>query len=284
MDIYENEHGMNRRDTMELPEIIQEEEAYDERYGEKREKRTKKRNRKLKRKKRLLPTILILIMLIVAGVIFVNSSYFNMDKISVKGNEYYTDEQIIEISKMKMKTNLFKIGKSDVEKRLIADPYIRDAEVTRKLPSTVVISVKERKEVAAVKFNKQYYIIDESGCVLAVADKKPKITRIIKLTVEEGTIGEALKVKENSMYSRTLEMLKKAADSTLRFRYISVRENYIKAYVYKNLYVRGVPEDIEECIKSGKLEAVLYDLTEKGIKSGMVRIGEEQYCVYSPEN
>ena len=57
----------------------------------------------------------------------------------------------------------------------------------------------------------------------------------------------------------------------------------LRAYIYNHLIVRGTAANISECISSGKLEAVLYDLYERGIKNGMISVGDDQYCVFSPK-
>lgn len=285
MGIYEKDPACGRRDTIEFEAFEAgyetEESAPEDRS---RDKRIRRRNRKKRMRKRLLPTLLILIAVAAGCFAFAKSAYFNVDSITVANNEYYTDEQIIKLSKVKKKVNIFSVKRSAVEKLLIADPYIKNAEVSYKLPGTVKIKVVERVERAAVRYDGKYYIIDGSGSVLAVKEDKPDVTRVIKLTVEEGKEGEPLSVKENSMYTKTLNMLNAAGRSTVRFTAVWVIDTSVRAYVYKNMYVRGTPEDIQKCIESGKLEAVLYDLAEKGIRNGMVRIGKDEYCVFSPKN
>lgn len=285
MGIYEKDPACGRRDTIEFEAFEAgyetEESAPEDRS---RDKRIRRRNRKKRMRKRLLPTLLILIAVAAGCFAFAKSAYFNVDSITVANNEYYTDEQIIKLSKVKKKVNIFSVKRSAVEKLLIADPYIKNAEVSYKLPGTVKIKVVERVERAAVRYDGKYYIIDGFGSVLAVKEDKPDVTRVIKLTVEEGKEGEPLSVKENSMYTKTLNMLNAAGRSTVRFTAVWVIDTSVRAYVYKNMYVRGTPEDIQKCIESGKLEAVLYDLAEKGIRNGMVRIGKDEYCVFSPKN
>ena len=250
-----------------------------------RSKRLKKRDRKRKRKRRLFPTILVLIAVCAGLTIFSRTPFFNIDKIKVENNKFYTNEQIIELAEAKKKVNLFSVKKSSMEKRLVKDPYIFDADVKYKLPDTLIITVDERKETAAVLCDKKYYVIDDGGYVLAVKEKKPKsITKVTKLKVVSGKVGEALEVEDNAMYAKALQLINTANESTVSFKKVRCYSKTVRAYVYKNLYIRGVPSDIEECIRSGKLEAVLYDLSEKGIKHGMIRIGADEYCVFSPKN
>ena len=79
------------------------------------EKRRKKRNRKKRRKKRLGLWILIIIAVIVLAVLFGRSSYFNIDEIQVKGNHYYTDEQLISMAGAQTGINTFSAGTGNME-------------------------------------------------------------------------------------------------------------------------------------------------------------------------
>ena len=247
------------------------------------EKRRKKRNRKKRRKKRLGLWILIIIAVIVLAVMFGRSSYFNIDEIQVKGNHYYTEEQIISMAGAQTGVNTFSAGTGNMEKLLCDDSYIATADVKRKLPNVIEITVRERTETAAVYYEKNYYIVDGSGYILKITAEKPDVTRVLGLTVKNGKEGEALEVRESRMLTATLDMLTGAMQGTVSFKKIKVSNTVLRAYIYNHLIVRGSAGNISECIASGKLEAVLYDLYEKGIKNGMISVGDDQYCVFSPK-
>lgn len=247
------------------------------------EKRRKKRNRKKRRKKRLGLWIITAIAVIVLLVLFGRSSYFNIDEIQVKGNNYYTDEQIISMSGAQTGVNTFSENLGNMEKLLCDDSYIASAEIKRKLPDVIEITVRERTETAAVYSEKNYYIVDGSGYILKVTAEKPDVTRVTGLTVKNGKEGEALEVRESRMLTATLDMLTGAMQGTVSFKKIKVSNTVLRAYIYNHLIVRGAADNISECIASGKLEAVLYDLYEKGIKNGMISVGDDQYCVFSPK-
>ncbi len=258
-------------------------EDYSAAAGGSIEKRRKKRNRKKRRKKRLGLWILIITAAAVLLVLFGRSSYFNIDEIQVKGNNYYTDEQIISMSGAQTGVNTFSAGFGNMEKLLCDDSYIASAKIRRKLPDVIEITVRERTETAAVYYEKNYYVVDGSGYILKVTAEKPDVTRVTGLTVKNGEEGEALEVKESRMLTATLDMLTGAMQGTVSFKKIKVSNTVLRAYIYNHLIVRGTAGNISECIASGKLEAVLYDLYEKGIKNGMISVGDDQYCVFSPK-
>ncbi len=247
------------------------------------EKRRKKRYRKKRRKKRMGLWILAIIVIIAAVIAFGRSSYFNIDEIQIKGNSYYTDEQIIQMAGAKTGVNTFSAGLGNMKKLLCSDAYIASAEVKRKLPDVIEIAVRERVETAAVYYEKNYYIVDGTGYILRITADRPDITRVIGLTVKNGEEGEALEVKESHMLTAALDVLTESMKGTVSFKKIKIKNTVVRAYIYNHLIVRGSAENIVECLASGKLEAVLYDLYERGIKNGMISVGEEQYCVFSPK-
>ncbi len=247
------------------------------------EKRRKKRYRKKRRKKRMGLWILAIIVIIAAAVAFGRSPYFDIDEIQIKGNSYYTDEQIIQMADAKTGVNTFSAGLDNMRSLLCSDAYIASAEVKRKLPNVIEIAVRERVETAAVYYEKNYYVVDSSGYILRITADRPDVTRIIGLTVKNGAEGEALEVKESSMLTAALDMLAESMKGTVSFKKIKISNTVVRAYVYNHLIVRGSAKNITECLASGKLEAVLYDLYEKGIKNGMISVGDEQYCVFSPK-
>lgn len=248
------------------------------------EKRRNRRNKKKRRKKRMGLWILIIAVAAVIFVLIGRSSYFNIDNIEVKGNKYYTEEQIISMSGAQTGINTFSAGLSNMEKLLADDAYISSATIKRKLPDTIEITIKERTEAAAVYCEKNYYVVDGSGYILKITAEKPDSVTVVRgLTVKNGEDGQALEVKESRMLTETLDMLTEAAKSTVSFKKINIKNTIIRAYIYNHLIVRGTADNISECLSSGKLEAVLYDLYEKGIKNGMISIGSDQYCVFSPK-
>ena len=271
------------RETIEF-EYEEEEQELTPLEQQQIDKRRARRVRKMKRRKRMGLYIFLLIILVIGLFFFARSAFFTIQEVTVTANEFYTDEQIIEMCNAKTGVNLFSVKTGKMERALEKDTYIESAKIRRKLPSTLDIEVKERKELAGIKTDNRYYIIDPSGMVLNVVKEKPSVTRVLGYTVISGEKAKSIEIKEKSSFTKTINMLTCASKSTITFKKVKEKDNIVKAYVYSNLYVRGTAKDIENCIKSGSLEAVLYDLTEKKIRNGMIRVGDEDYCVFSPEN
>lgn len=108
------------------------------------------RKKKKRRKKRYLLKLVIVLALFVGAYFFFTSEIFDIQKIQVEQNSYYTAEQVISIAGAKTGVSLFKVHTGKMKDRLLGNPYIQTAKVSRHLPNRLIITVVERKEFAAV--------------------------------------------------------------------------------------------------------------------------------------
>lgn len=240
----------------------------------------KKKKKKKRKKKRYFLKFLIFVVLCVGVGFFLSSSFFDIQNMKVVNNEYYTSEQIIAKSKVKVATNIFAMKTKDVRDRLVADPYIKSVKVKRKLPETVIFDVVERKEFAAVPFGEEYIILDEEGLVLRMSNVEPALTQLLGMTLTAVDPGKPLDVEENAVLTETLMLLKEVDANELFFKKIDISNVIIKAYIYDNLTCEGTPENIKKNMAS--LQSVLQQQYEEGIKRGVLKVGSEGVVHFSP--
>ena len=84
--------------------------------------------------------------------------YFKAKSLNITGNHMFSDKQIISHADLKKGANIFSINMSIVQKRLMAHPWIEEAEISRELPSGIKIRVKEHKAVAVVDLGRRFLI------------------------------------------------------------------------------------------------------------------------------
>ena len=248
----------------------------DEYYGRKGKKKKKKR-----KKKRYLLKFVIFLLAVAAVVFFLRSDFFNIEKVNVLNNDHYTEEQIIQMVGIKTGDNLFEFTARGLKKKLAEDPYIETVEVSRKLPHTLEINVKEREENIVVPYGEKFIVADYEGMVLRVADSAPDLTVVNNLEPEKPEPGSALEVKETQILTDTLNMLKDVEEVDLYFKKISVSQHSVKAYIYDNLIVEGSYDNISENL--GNLSIVIDDLHKKKIKRGTIKVSGNGYCSFQPE-
>ena len=126
----------------------------------------------------------------------------------VQGNKYYTDEEITNLAHATTGRNLiYKLNKRQMLKYLEKNPYIEEARVYRRLPSTIVINVTERIQIAALTYGDQYLIIDGKGTLLRITNTKPKLTIVTGFKVKKVELGEQVGVSNTDLFKNLLSLL-----------------------------------------------------------------------------
>lgn len=238
------------------------------------------RKKKRRRKKHFFLDLLIVLMLLAGMLVFMSSSFFDVQKITVSGNAYYTSEQILDLAKAKTGGNLFWTNLSKWKNRLLDDPYIKNVKISRSLPDTIKISVKERAEYAAIPYSGDYIIIDKDALILRQTDVAPAVTLIGGLTLSNIEAGTALKVEENAMFTKTMKLLASMEKNEIYFKKVEVSPVEIKAYIYDDLICEGSPANMMENMDG--LREVIYDLYTKGVEHGRITVGADGYFSFSP--
>ncbi len=237
---------------------------------------------KNKRRKILLAVVSI-IALIVSIMIFLMSSYFNIEKVEVSGNKYFTKNEIVGMANVNMNENLlFKLNKSEIIERLTKSPYIKDVEIDRKLPNKVKIIVKEREQILTIGYGNRYLVLDSKGRLLRKTDIEPKITLITGIKIKELKVGEFIKVEPQRKLEVALDILNKAKKNNLFFKKLDLRKPVIRAYVYDELIIKGTEDRIIGSIENNSLQKVIADLFSKNILRGVINVGGDGYISYSP--
>lgn len=137
-----------------------------------------KKNVKIKASTIIKFTFFIAFVIIILYLIF-NMDTFNLSSIVVRGNEIYSEEEIISKSSLNMGDNVFKqlflSGKNQIDLA-----YIANFTLNYSFPSTIVINVEERYPayIALDKNTNSYYKIDNEGYLLEkckLTDKKDEL-------------------------------------------------------------------------------------------------------------
>jgi cell division protein FtsQ len=240
----------------------------------------KTRKKKKRRKKHYFLRFLVVAALAAGAYYFFTSSLFDIQKITVLNNHYYTSEQLISLAGAKTGGNLFKASLSEMKENLLADPYVKNVSLKKRLPAELQIIVEERTEDAAVPYGNSYIIIDGEGMVLRKTDTEPTLPLLLGMTIENMEPGTPLRVEENAALTDTLKLLAEVEKHEIFFKKIDISNIMVKAYIYDQLVCEGTPDDIINNMDS--LREVLYDLYTKGIERGVIKMGSDKYFSFSP--
>ena len=107
-----------------------------------------------------------------AALIFLMSIFFRVKTVEVRGNSYYTAEEVELASGVVEGDNLFFINRFSVVSRIFTRlPYVEDVSLTRYLPNKVVIEISECQALACVSYEGQSWVIDRNCRMLTQADQ-----------------------------------------------------------------------------------------------------------------
>ena len=88
--------------------------------------------------------------------------YFRAQSLKIAGIQRLTVKQIVQQARVSKGVNVMAVNLSMVRKRLMAHPWIAEAEVRREIPSGLYIRIKEHSPLAIVNLDRKY-IINEQG-------------------------------------------------------------------------------------------------------------------------
>lgn len=131
-----------------------------------------KRRAKINKIKRKL--LLISFLLIVLLIIICYTPILQVRKITCKGNKLISSEEIIAASQIMLGDNMVRTSKNKAIDNIDNISYIKNAEITKKFPSTIEIKVVECKIHSYVEINKKYIYLNDEGKILEISDKIPE--------------------------------------------------------------------------------------------------------------
>lgn len=150
----------------------------------------------------------IFFFLVIAALI---SPMFQIEEIQITGNEQLNNEQIFDLGGIGgndenaknvggVGSNIFLFNSGRAKSNLYTSNYIKRVKITKRLPSTIVINIEERKVRGYVPFMNRYLYIDMDGRVIDIQPEKAKQHPvIIGLKFDSFSMGDILTV--NNGYS-----------------------------------------------------------------------------------
>lgn len=121
-----------------------------------------KTQRKQKTNRRLIVYLSLFFLLILMFVYF-QSSFSDIKKISVRGNENITDEAIIKAGKIDPRSSFLNVSEDSIKKNILNMGEISSVEVHKSFYNHLIIQVKEFHRVAYLKEGGKFYPVLESG-------------------------------------------------------------------------------------------------------------------------
>lgn len=108
------------------------------------------------------------------------SDYFRAEAITVEGNQILSEEEVIKATRIKSGDNILSVNLSIVRKQLLANAWIAEAEVVRKIPSGITLRIKEHKPLAVIDLGKEFLLNEEGEIFKEKTTTDPESLPVVK--------------------------------------------------------------------------------------------------------
>lgn len=120
-----------------------------------------------KRANRRLIYYLSAFFLLISLIVYLQSPLSKVKTFIISGNELLSEEELVELSGIKPKSNMWWVDSKESEEKLTDSPYIETATINRKFPRSVEITIKEFNLVGYTLKGKNYFPVLGNGVTLS---------------------------------------------------------------------------------------------------------------------
>jgi cell division septal protein FtsQ len=100
------------------------------------------------------------------GQAVLGSSLLDVDRVIVRGNQRLSAADVDALLVDLRGRHILEVNLTQYERRLLESPWIASVTLWRLLPSTVEVSVVERRPIATARLGDQLYLVDADGVIV----------------------------------------------------------------------------------------------------------------------
>ena len=170
----------------------------------------KKRKTRRRRRRGGLGRLLrpLSVLLTAVAVVAALTMFFKVSTVEVTGSSRYRDGEVAAASGVELGDNLVLLDKYRIAQRIYTElPYVTEARINRKFPSTLVLEVTETSAVASIQGAGGYWLLSAGEKLLEAVDETgaQDYLRITGLEAVNPAVSARLELPEDSPI--TLERL-----------------------------------------------------------------------------
>ncbi|HPE95575.1 MAG TPA: FtsQ-type POTRA domain-containing protein [Bacillota bacterium] len=232
----------------------------------------------------------VIVFLIVCGVFAAVcfGIFFRVSAIDLSGVTHYTYEEICEKLPVSIGDNMYSFKATELESELRADlPYVAEITVSRKLPSTVTITVVEKEPVMYMKVIDSYYLISDTLNVLERTDTAPDpadgLTEFTTGKLSRCIVGETLRFTDNSTSEAFLSLCRAIENNDLdgKITAISLKSRFDITMTYENRIDVYIGDTSDSDMKMRFLIGIMKQLDEND--SGYLDLTDTKEASFRPD-
>ncbi|MDR0841086.1 MAG: FtsQ-type POTRA domain-containing protein [Christensenellaceae bacterium] len=227
---------------------------------------------------------LLICVALMLGLLAALYAWMQIDSIEINGCQTLDKAEVRTLAGINEGEQILLVNTAKARERLLQSPYIRSAAVTRLYPNKLIISIAERKPVAAIVSGGNYAIIDDQGYVLSLDASYGELPQAYGVGAAGVQIGQKLGDADNFNSAILLDIVRALRDVGLLNTIQSIDTSQplsIRLITRTGYAVHvGQPEDIPQ--KLAKLSAVLREVQRLGYVGGTIDVAAQGDPVYSP--
>lgn len=141
-------------------------------------------------------------------MLIINSNYFVIKEIEVKNNELISRDEVITLSNV-INENIFLLNKENIKTNIMNNPYVENVKIKRKLPSKLVIDIKEKDIKGIIRVNNYFVDVDSQGRMIHTVNQFPngKLIFIEGVNVKEYVYNNTI-ASDNIQLNAVVSVLK----------------------------------------------------------------------------
>ena len=203
---------------------------------------------------------------------------FQVQQITVTGNDALSTDKVISISGLTQGDNLFWCSTGEAKKQLRHNPFVEKVSIRRELPDGLVIQITERPSVGYIVTSDGYVQVDAEGRLLAIQQSLSDYRLPVISGVGLHELPELGGIIQNEKLKQALGILQSCDVSLLdNIAELNVgQEYYILLYTNQQLEVRlGGLDNMEQRLKD--LDKILTEVVGTKIASAKILYIDMRY-------
>ena len=253
------------------------------------------RGRRAEKKKTHSRTIRIIagtVLFLMAALLILRFAVFSVKEIRVTGNNAISAEQVIRASGIRRGDNILSLNEKAVEERLVSDSNVgyllQFRYIATSLPSTVVISVREREACCWLTYCGIMYVMDKD-CMVMYESENPAEQPQNLVEVKGASIQSNAMVKQRiklediqqSIFTELfLEM--KVLGCTDRIREADISNTASILLLTRDGYTASLGDRTDLHAKLRSLLLVQEELKNQGYYGGTINVINPEAPIYTP--
>lgn len=202
--------------------------------------------------------VLAVVVFFFSAYLFLSGPYFNIRNIEIEGNIITDALSVAKEGGIVEGINIFSFSKRDAKKAFEAYSYIDSVKISRRFPSTVKISIKEKSPYCIVEFNGVFYHCDQQGTVLSTSpnNDSPLIPLISGLEKISTVIGNNIRDMGEYRNAIVFDVLDIFYENDVLYKVSQIHVSNSSYYIY--LRKGGIIKFTSKEDFTSNLEFILY--------------------------